>query len=151
MACAYWRPMDTFTSHSPTETESLGEQWGRLLPGGCVIGLSGDLGAGKTQLVRGLARGLGINERIHSPTFALVMIHNGGRLTLNHLDLYRLDTQEQIVGAGLSEFLAPPAACITVVEWMERWVGPRPARYRHVRMEIAAEMERLIEYEDAGV
>ena len=95
--------MATCISHSPAETAALGEQWGRAAASGLVIGLCGDLGAGKTRLVKGLARGLGIAARVHSPTFALVNIYNGGRLTLFHLDLYRLETREQILTAGLEE------------------------------------------------
>jgi tRNA threonylcarbamoyladenosine biosynthesis protein TsaE len=98
-----------------------------------VIGLCGDLGAGKTQLVKGLARGLGIAARVHSPTFALVNIYNGGRLTLYHLDLYRLDTREQILAAGLEEYLKPEG--VTVIEWAERWFGevqsPEPRAVSH--------------------
>src|SRR5260370_17494964 len=93
--------MATHISHSPAETEALGESWGRVAESGLVIGLAGDLGAGKTQLVKGLARGLGITARVHSPTFTLVNVYAGGRLTLFHLDLYRLDTREQIRAAGL--------------------------------------------------
>ena len=99
--------MATFISHSPAETDALGETWGRAAERGLVIGLSGDLGAGKTQLVKGLARGLGITARVHSPTFALVNIYAGGRLPLFHLDLYRLETPEQIIAAGLEEYLQP--------------------------------------------
>src|SRR5437867_1915418 len=99
--------MATFISHSPAETESLGEAWGREAQSGLVIALSGHLGAGKTQLVKGLARGLGIAARVHSPTFTLVNEYTGGRLALFHLDLYRLETPEQIAGAGLEEFLRP--------------------------------------------
>ncbi|MGD0260892.1 MAG: tRNA (adenosine(37)-N6)-threonylcarbamoyltransferase complex ATPase subunit type 1 TsaE [Verrucomicrobiota bacterium] len=113
--------MATCISHSPAETAALGEQWGRAAESGLVIGLSGDLGAGKTQLVKGLAHGLGITTRVHSPTFALVNIYSGGRLTLFHLDLYRLDTREQIAAAGLEEYLKP--AGVTVIEWAERWFG----------------------------
>jgi tRNA threonylcarbamoyladenosine biosynthesis protein TsaE len=113
--------MATSISHSPTETAALGEQWGRAAESGLVIGLSGDLGAGKTQLVKGLARGLGITALVHSPTFALVNIYNGGRLTLFHLDLYRLDTPEQFTAAGLEDYLNP--AGVTVIEWAERWFG----------------------------
>ncbi|MBW8864547.1 MAG: tRNA (adenosine(37)-N6)-threonylcarbamoyltransferase complex ATPase subunit type 1 TsaE, partial [Verrucomicrobia bacterium] len=63
--------MATYISHSPTETEALGERFGRTAQRGLVIALSGDLGAGKTQFVRGLARGLGFAGRVHSPTFTL--------------------------------------------------------------------------------
>lgn len=132
-----------------------------------VIGLCGDLGAGKTQLVKGLARGLGIKERVRSPTFALVNIYAGGRLPLFHLDLYRLDTREQIVAAGLEEYLNP--AGVTVIEWAERWFevgspqstvhGPRTTnhgprtiltRLRCVQIEVLNETERRISYEDSG-
>jgi len=112
--------MATNISHSPADTAALGEQWGRVAQSGLVIGLSGDLGAGKTQFVKGLARGLGIAARVQSPTFALVNTYNGGRLTLFHLDLYRLDTREQIVAAGLEEYLQPDG--VTVIEWAERWL-----------------------------
>ena len=96
MMSSFTRRMVTVISRSPAETELLGEQWGREALSGWVIGLSGGLGAGKTQLVKGLARGLGISVRVHSPSFTLVNVYTGGRLTLFHLDLYRLETKEQI-------------------------------------------------------
>ena len=164
-------------SHSVAETAALGEQWGRAAESGLVIGLSGDLGAGKTQFVKGLARGLGIAERVHSPTFALVNIYSGGRLMLFHLDLYRLDTRQQIVAAGLEEYLNP--AGVTVIEWAERWFPlvqslepkvqsrERPHTYhelpiadsqsplngfaqpfRRLQMEVLGETERRITYDD---
>ena len=110
--------MATFISHNPAETGSLGESWGRTARPGLVIGLSGELGAGKTQLVKGLARGLGVTAPVHSPTFTLVNEYGGGRLRLFHLDLYRLETHQQIVSAGLEEFLQPDG--VTVIEWAER-------------------------------
>jgi tRNA threonylcarbamoyladenosine biosynthesis protein TsaE len=113
--------MGTCISHSPAETEALGESWGREASAGLVIGLRGDLGAGKTQLVKGLAWGLGITARVHSPTFTLVNFYPGGRLALAHVDLYRLATREQIIAAGLEEYLVP--AGVTVIEWAERWFG----------------------------
>jgi tRNA threonylcarbamoyladenosine biosynthesis protein TsaE len=113
--------MATFISHSPAETAALGETWGRATDPGLVVGLCGDLGAGKTQLVKGLARGLGIEECVRSPTFVLVNVYAGGRLPLFHLDLYRLETREQIIAAGLEEYLKP--AGVTVIEWAERWLG----------------------------
>lgn len=141
---------------------AVGESWGRALQPGLVIGLCGDLGAGKTQLVKGLALGLGISATVQSPTFALVNIYTGGRLVLFHLDLYRLDTPEQIVAAGLEEYLQPKG--VTVIEWAERWFGgrspgpnlqqssfPAPNRIRWVRLEVVSESERRISYEDFGV
>jgi tRNA threonylcarbamoyladenosine biosynthesis protein TsaE len=149
--------MATFISNSPGETEALGERWGRALDDGWVIGLSGDLGAGKTQLVKGLARGLDITTRIQSPTFALVNVYSGGRLPLFHLDLYRLDTRQQIIAAGLEEYLSP--AGISVIEWAERWfdlkvpkdaVQNLPKRFRSVQLEVLSETQRRIFYEDFG-
>jgi tRNA threonylcarbamoyladenosine biosynthesis protein TsaE len=150
--------MSTFTSHSPAETESLGEIWGRAAKHGQVIALSGDLGAGKTQLVKGLARGLGFAGRVHSPTFTLVNVYDGGRLTLFHLDLYRLETREHILSAGLEEYLQPDG--VAVIEWAERWFGevhsPQstvrglPALFRWVNIETLNENERRISYEDFG-
>jgi tRNA threonylcarbamoyladenosine biosynthesis protein TsaE len=141
-------PMDTFISHSPTETEFLGEKWGRSAERGLVIGLSGDLGAGKTQLVKGLARGLGISTRVHSPTFALVNEYDGGSLRLFHLDLYRLETPGQIMGAGIENYLQPDG--VTVIEWAERLQAiPNLPRYRRVQIDIVNDNERRITYEDS--
>ena len=144
--------MTTFISHGPAETEVLGERWGRAAQTGLVIGLSGDLGAGKTQLVKGLARGLGIPVRVHSPTFTLLNEYGGGRLRRFHLDLYRLETRGQMVSAGLEEFLQPDG--VTVIEWAERWFGEhRTSNWKNVRqvkIEIIGETERRIIYDDFG-
>jgi tRNA threonylcarbamoyladenosine biosynthesis protein TsaE len=142
--------MATFISHSPAETESLGESWGRAARHGLVIALSGELGAGKTQLVKGLARGLGVTARVHSPTFTLVNEYTGGRLRLFHLDLYRLETRGQILSAGLDEFLQPDG--VAVVEWAVRIAdcGLRIADCKNVKIEIAGETERRIIYDDFG-
>jgi tRNA threonylcarbamoyladenosine biosynthesis protein TsaE len=146
--------MATLISHSQAETEALGEAWGRDAKTGWVIGLCGELGAGKTQLVRGLARGLGCPERVHSPTFTLVNIYSGGRLALFHIDLYRLETRDQIVTAGLEEYLRPTG--VTVIEWAERWFGVQSpvskaqSPLRWVQLETLSETERRISYEDSG-
>lgn len=142
--------MATFISHSAAETESLGEEWGREAQRGLVIALSGDLGAGKTQLVRGVARGLGITTRVHSPTFTLVNEYVGGRLRLFHLDLYRLETPQQLQDAGIIEFLKPEG--VAIIEWAERiaredWRG---TQCRRVMIKVPSETERRITYEDFG-
>ncbi|MCX6904205.1 MAG: tRNA (adenosine(37)-N6)-threonylcarbamoyltransferase complex ATPase subunit type 1 TsaE [Verrucomicrobia bacterium] len=153
--------MVTLISHSPEETISLGEAWGRAAQRGLVIGLSGELGAGKTQLVKGVARGLGVSARVTSPSFALVNEYPSGRLPLFHLDLYRLDTPAQIISAGLEDYLFDPRG-VAVVEWMERWTAEdenqkaevggqrRPARYGRVIIETISELARRITYDDFG-
>jgi tRNA threonylcarbamoyladenosine biosynthesis protein TsaE len=150
---ARFKHMAMFISHNPVETESLGERWGRDATRGLVIALSGDLGAGKTQLVKGVARGLGVTVRVHSPTFTLVNEYGGGRLKLFHLDLYRLETAAQIHSAGIEEFLQPDG--VAVIEWAERledrgW-KMEDGKVRKVRIGIISETERRIDYEDFGV
>jgi tRNA threonylcarbamoyladenosine biosynthesis protein TsaE len=136
--------MDTFISRSPEETEACGETWGRRAQSGWVIGLTGDLGAGKTQFVKGFARGLGVTERILSPTFILVHEYRGGRLPLFHLDLYRLDTGDQVVAAGLEDYLFQPAG-VSVVEWIERWDAAAKSATHRLTLRWSAENERIIE------
>lgn len=138
---------------SPEETEAIGEAWGREASRGSVFGLAGELGAGKTRLVKGLARGLGACDRVHSPTFALLNEYLTGRHPLFHLDLYRLETPDQIVGAGLEEYISQPDG-VSVVEWIEHWIGAGtiiPAgKFRLACLESIGESERLITYEDIG-
>jgi tRNA threonylcarbamoyladenosine biosynthesis protein TsaE len=148
--------MATHISRSPEETLAFGEQWGRAAQRGWVIGLSGDLGAGKTQFVKGFARGLGCPARVHSPTFALLNEYGGGRLRLFHLDLYRLNNADEVAGAGLEEYLLNPDG-VTVVEWIERWwpevQSPESkvqSLVRLVRIETISETERQFTYEDSG-
>jgi tRNA threonylcarbamoyladenosine biosynthesis protein TsaE len=142
--------MGTLISNSPADTEALGEQFGRAARRGWVIALSGDLGAGKTQFVKGLARGLGISARVHSPTFTLVAEYDGGRLKLFHLDLYRLETPEQILSAGIEEFLQPDG--VAVIEWAERLTGfKKPGTdWKNAQIEILNETDRKITYDDFG-
>jgi len=145
--------MATFISHSPAETESLGETFGRAARRGFVFALSGELGAGKTQLVKGIARGLEITARVHSPTFTLVNEYGGGRLKLFHLDLYRLETREQILAAGLEEFLEPDG--VAVIEWAEKLKaeGRRlkaEIKWISAKIEILNETARKIVYDNPG-
>ena len=136
----------TTISTSPEATQALGESWAADAKSGWVIGLEGDLGAGKTQLVKGIARGLGITDPVTSPTFTLVCEYEG-KLPLHHLDFYRLENDEQILAAGLEPYFTPEG--ITVIEWINRWTGPRPAHYRHVHITQTGETERRIEHEDS--
>lgn len=145
--------MVTLTSKSPEATLELGRAWGRAAPERWIVGLSGDLGAGKTQLVKGLAEGLGIRARVHSPTFAIVHEYEGGRLPLVHLDLYRLETAAQLQSAGIEEELLWPRG-VVVIEWFERWAAAGLplglVALRQVHMTVLGETERGIAYEDIG-
>ena len=147
--------MVTFISRSPEETQSLGETWGKAASIGVVIGLTGDLGAGKTQFVKGVALGLGVKAQVHSPTFALLHEYRDGRLPLFHIDLYRLESPAQIIGAGLEEYFYNPPG-VTVIEWFERWTAAGPAlsarqtSCRRVTIETRGETERRITYEYSG-
>ena len=138
--------MATIISNSPEETLSIGETWATEAQAGWVIGLDGDLGTGKTQLVKGLARGLGIISTVNSPTFTLVCEYDG-TTKLNHLDFYRLQNIDQIIAAGLEPYLSPDG--ITVIEWFDRWTGPLPDKFRHATLIQTGENERRIEYEDS--
>ena len=139
-----------FISHSPAETEAFGEKIGCAAQHGFVFALSGDLGAGKTQFVKGLARGLEISARVHSPTFTLVNEYLGGRLKLFHLDLYRLETPGQILSAGLEEYLSPEG--VAVIEWAERAFAthPPPSGLLTIQFEITGDGERKLIYDDSG-
>lgn len=105
-----------FISRSEGETESLGERLGSRLRAGDVLALYGGLGAGKTAFVRGVARGLGIQGRVTSPTFTLVNEYEG-RIPLFHFDLYRLSGSQELFDLGWDEYLDRGGVC--AVEWSE--------------------------------
>ena len=143
--------MPTFISHSPEDTLKLGERWAALLQPGDVIALHGDLGAGKTQLVKGIARGLQISDRVQSPSFALLNGYLTGRIPLHHLDLYRLQSPADIIGAGLEDYLFRPEG-VAVIEWPERWCQQgaqlvRPDFWKWVTLSCVDESTRQIVYE----
>ena len=110
----------TFTSHSVRDTEAIASNLARSLRGGECLALSGDLGAGKTQFVRGLLAGLGGDPRtVSSPTFVLLNVYDTGRLRVVHLDAYRVAGSEDFEAIGFAELLEQPAG-VVVVEWPER-------------------------------
>lgn len=106
-----------YVTNGEGETEDLGA-WlaGRLSPG-AVIAFTGDLGAGKTAFTRGLARGLGITDRVTSPTFTIVNEYEGGRMPLFHFDMYRLGSSDELFDIGWEDYLARGGVC--AVEWSE--------------------------------
>ena len=106
-----------YVSNSPAETEDLGAALAERLKPGTVVAFSGDLGAGKTAFVRGMARGLGISERVTSPTFTIVNEYEGGRLPLFHFDMYRLGSSDELFDIGWEDYLVRGGVC--AVEWSE--------------------------------
>jgi tRNA threonylcarbamoyladenosine biosynthesis protein TsaE len=120
-----------FISHSPEQTRRLGWRLGQHARAGDLFLLSGTFGAGKTALTQGLAAGLGVADRVTSPSFALVNEHDGhdaegSSLRLYHIDLYRLETEAEVASIGLEDMLDDPAG-ICAIEWPDR-LGERVAR-----------------------
>ena len=107
-----------FVTNSEQETEELGARLAERLEPGAVIAFTGDLGAGKTAFTRGLARGLGISDRVTSPTFTIVNEYEGGRLPLFHFDMYRLGSSDELFDIGWEDYLARGGVC--AVEWSEK-------------------------------
>ena len=108
--------MSVYLSNSEAETEDLGERLARTLSGGAVVAMYGDLGAGKTAFVRGMARGLDLDCRVSSPTFTIVNEYLGQR-ELIHFDMYRLRSAEELFDIGWEDYLSRGAVC--AVEWSE--------------------------------
>ena len=106
-----------YVTNSEEETEALGARLGVALQPGAVIAFTGDLGAGKTAFTRGLARGLGIADRVTSPTFTIVNEYEGGRLPLFHFDMYRLGSSDELFDIGWEDYLFRGGVC--AVEWSE--------------------------------
>lgn len=106
-----------FLTHSREETEALGARLASALTKGAVVAFTGDLGAGKTAFVSGMARALGVEERVTSPTFTIVNEYEGGRLPLFHFDMYRLDSADELFHIGWEDYLARGGVC--AVEWSE--------------------------------
>ena len=108
--------MAEFISHSQLETEEVGRKLAEILPGGSVVAMYGDLGAGKTAFVRGMAKGMGLSRRVSSPTFTIVNEYLGER-ELIHFDMYRLSSADELFDIGWEDYLSRGAVC--AVEWSE--------------------------------
>lgn len=148
---------DRITTHSPEETEAVGERLAKKLQPGAVIAFTGDLGAGKTALTRGLARGLGVLDRVTSPTYTLVNEYDTGRLPLFHFDLYRLEQAEEVYDIGWEDYLTRGGVC--AVEWSEKIAPLLPEDVIRVELrrsggeetrEIAISGVLLAEEEESG-
>ncbi len=110
--------MIKITTHSAEETIALGEKIGSLLKPGDIIAMSGTLAAGKTTITKGIAKSLGVNDTITSPTFCLISEYEGTKMPLYHMDVYRLDSVEDFINLGVDDMLFGEGVCI--IEWSEK-------------------------------
>ena len=135
--------MTTFTTNSCEETQKLAEEFAHTLAGGDVVLLQGNLGAGKTHFAKGLARGLGVDDVVTSPTFALHNSYSGAKLTFNHFDFYRVESAQEVEMLGLHEVFFDKNG-VSAIEWSENVRELLPAKCISVRIEKVSENSRKI-------
>ncbi len=139
--------MLSFETHSPEDTAHWGELLGQYAQAGLVVCLRGDLGAGKTQLAKGVALGLGIKDHVTSPTFTLINEYQG-RLPLYHMDLYRLGDADEALDLGLEEYFYGQG--VSLVEWPERMGEQIPAVRLELFLEDLGDDRRRLEFRPQG-
>jgi len=135
----------TFISHSPAETEAFGCQFAKALRAGQVLALKGELGAGKTKFVKGLVAGLDGAVEVTSPTFTLIHEYGGGRLTIYHLDFFRIEDEQSAERLGLDDCFFGDG--ISVVEWADKFEDVIPQNAIWITFETTSEHERRITYQ----
>ena len=135
----------TFRTHSPEETQAIGERVGQNLKSGDIVALIGDLGAGKTCLTQGIVRGVNLdpNQIVNSPSYTLINEYEG-EIPIYHIDLYRLQRREEILALGLEEYLEGSGICI--IEWADRMLDLLPEGYMEIKLSWEDEFVRTIEY-----
>ena len=136
-------------THSAAETRELGTQLAQELKAGDVVLLEGDLGAGKSEFARGVAKGLGVLETVTSPSFTILNVYESGRLPLFHFDWYRLNSSEELYELGMDEYLGGNG--IALVEWPERCPDAVPESTLLLRITADGENTRRIETEPVGI
>ncbi len=134
-----------YITHTPEETEAVGAELAAEIHTGGVIALEGDLGAGKTCLVHGLAEGLGFNGEVSSPTFAIINEYVGGRLPLYHFDMYRVAGWEDLYSTGYFDYLE--AGGLLAVEWSENIAAALPEKRLTVKIVLTEDGGRKIAVE----
>ena len=133
-------------TRSAAETRALGKKLAARLQPGDVLLLEGDLGAGKSELTRGIAAGLGVTETVTSPSFTILNVYESGRCPLYHFDWYRLESSDELYELGMDEYLGGDG--IAVVEWPGRCPDAVPEGAVRIRMTAAGDNERIIESEE---
>jgi tRNA threonylcarbamoyladenosine biosynthesis protein TsaE len=134
---------------SPDDTRALAFELAALSRPGDLILLAGDLGTGKTAFAQGFGRALGITEPITSPTFTLVRTYEGGRFTMTHVDVYRLDHLQELMDLGIMELLDGDG--VTLIEWGDAVAVALPADFLELRFDLGeADDERLVAVRAVG-
>jgi tRNA threonylcarbamoyladenosine biosynthesis protein TsaE len=137
----------TFISNNPAETEDLGRRCAKDAQAGDVLALTGELGSGKTQFVKGLVTGLGSSDAVTSPTFTLIHEYSGGRLPIYHFDFFRLEDRQSAERLGLDDYFFGDGIC--AIEWADRFPHLVPEHARWIRFEMKSENERTINFQGA--
>ena len=135
-------------STSPAQTRAIGEALSQRLQAGDVLLLTGDLGAGKSELTRGIAEGLGLTGPFPSPTFTILNVYEDGRIPLYHFDFYRLSSSEEIYEMGLDEWIGGDG--IAVIEWPSQCPEVLPDTCLEIRLEVLGETERRLTFLPRG-
>ncbi len=134
--------MATFISNNPAETEAIGQRFAKDVNAGSVLALKGELGSGKTQLVKGLVAGLGSGAAVTSPTFTILHEYSSGRFPVYHFDFFRLEDRQSVARLGLDDYFFGDG--VSVIEWADRFPEFIPGQARWILFEIKSENTRAI-------
>lgn len=135
-------------SHSVAQTHAIGQRLAQQLQPGDVLLMLGDMGAGKSELTRGIAKGMGVTGYVTSPTFTILQVHDEGRMPLYHFDWYRLSDAEELYELSMDEYLYGDG--VSVIEWPSRAEEAIPEQYLEVELVPVGDNERIIELRPCG-
>ena len=139
--------MKTVVSRSAQETAALGRSFGLGLKPGEIVALLGDLGSGKTQFVKGVCSGIGVNVSVTSPTFTLINEYPAPFGIVAHIDLYRIGSHQELRDLGIDSYFRD--SCICLIEWAERALAVLPLQYRRVKLTHGeGENQRVVTVDD---
>ena len=134
--------MATFISNSPAETEQFGREFAQKLEKGCALALKGELGAGKTEFVKGIAAGLASKDQVTSPTFTLIHEYSDGRLPIYHFDFFRIEDRQSAERLGLDDYFFGDG--VSVIEWADKFPDLIPERATWISFETRSETQRAM-------
>ena len=141
-----------FISHSVAQTIRVGQRLGELLRRGDLVVLLGDFGSGKTQLIKGIAQGLGSTDLVNSPSFVLINEYRAGarhqHMPIYHADLYRIEDQAELAGIGLEEAWSGDGVCL--IEWADRAQGWLPQEHLAIHLQYLNDTKRVLRFVPHG-